>query len=103
MKDIECILSVSVDEEILFVRIIEKDDVDSKYDVVVDIWMNQFGKGYIIRFKGLFDEDVVVRKVYIIENDVNEIRFIIGILEIMVKLNILVELVNGKDRKWESG
>lgn len=40
MKDIECILSASTDEETLLVRITEKDDVDSKHDVVVDIWMN---------------------------------------------------------------
>lgn len=46
---------------------------------------------------------MAARKAHIIENDVNETRSTIGTPEIMVKLNILVELANGKDRKWESG
>lgn len=46
---------------------------------------------------------MAARKAHIIENDVNETRSTTGTPEIMVKLNILVELVNGKDKKWESG
>ncbi|KAF8047164.1 hypothetical protein N665_3173s0006 [Sinapis alba] len=94
-KDIENILSVSEEEQTLLDHITEPEDIRDKDDVIVESWMKRLGRGYVVRFEDMLEEDVTAREAPPIQNGGNETGGTTNEAgENSMKVNELVEMLN---------